>query len=81
MPHSLLTFHLSHPFQNLFPGNTESGGNFLDIAWVANYDNLAAVEEANGKMLADPRFIEKIATGGELFQAGGNNQDRMWREA
>lgn len=56
-----------------------ASGNYLQVAWVAQYENLAAVEEANSKMLASEAFAAKIQSAAGLF-TGENTQDTMWRE-
>jgi hypothetical protein len=55
------------------------GGNPNRIGWTSRYANLAALEAAMGKMMADPKFQELAAKGGENFIAGSMH-DEIWRE-
>jgi hypothetical protein len=55
------------------------GGNPSRIGWASRYDNLGALETVMGKLMADPKYMEKIAKGGENFIAGSMH-DEIWRE-
>lgn len=54
------------------------GGNPNRVAWRAEYASLAAMEEMQMKMLADPQYMELVAKGGSNFIAGSLN-DSIWR--
>jgi len=54
------------------------GGNPNRVAWRAEYASLAAMEEMQTKMLADPKYMELVAKGGSNFIAGSLN-DAIWR--
>lgn len=54
------------------------GGNPQRVAWRAEYANLAAMEEMQTKMLADPKYMEFVSKGGANFIAGSLN-DAIWR--
>ncbi len=53
------------------------GGNPHRVAWRAEYANLAAMEEAQAKFMADPKYLELLATGGDNFIAGSVH-DSIW---
>jgi hypothetical protein len=55
------------------------GGNPSRIGWAAHYDNLGTLEAVMGKLMADPKYMEMIAKGGENFIAGSMH-DEIWRE-
>ena len=54
------------------------GGNPNRVAWRAEYSNLAAMEEMQTKMLADPKYMEIVGKGAQNFIAGSAN-DSIWR--
>jgi hypothetical protein len=54
------------------------GGNPHRIAWTAEYANLAAMEEFQTKLIADPKYIEILSQGGANFIAG-SVIDEIWR--
>jgi len=54
------------------------GGNPHRVAWRSEYANLAAMEEAQAKFMADPKYLELLATGADNFIAGSLN-DSIWR--
>lgn len=54
------------------------GGNPMRIGWASRYDNLGAVEATLGKLLADAKYQEMVAKGGENFIAGSVH-DEIWR--
>jgi len=54
------------------------GGNPYRIAWRAEYANLGALEEMQGKMMADPKYLEITTKGAPNF-IGGSINDAMWR--
>jgi hypothetical protein len=53
-------------------------GNPHRVAWSAEYPSLAAMEELNGKLMADQKYAKLLSTGKELFIAGSLN-DTIWR--
>lgn len=54
------------------------GGNPHRLAWRAEYASLAAMEESQTKFMADPKYLELLATGGDNFIAG-SLADSIWR--
>ena len=54
------------------------GGNPHRVAWRAEYPSLAALEEMQSKMLADPKYLEISGKGASCFIAGSLH-DSMWR--
>ena len=54
------------------------GGNPNRIGWAARYDSLAALEAMQGKLMADPKYMEMVAKGAENFIAGSLH-DEIWR--
>lgn len=54
------------------------GGNPNRVAWRAEYASLAAMDEMQTKMLADPQYLEMVGKGGANFIAGSVN-DSIWR--
>jgi hypothetical protein len=54
------------------------GGNPQRIAWRAEYESLGAMETAQLKTLADPKYQELVARGSSNFIAGSVN-DSIWR--
>ena len=48
------------------------------IAWRSEYPNLAIMEEANSKLMGDPKYLELLSKGKDLFIAGSLN-DALWR--
>jgi hypothetical protein len=54
------------------------GGNPNRVAWRAEYASLAAMEEMQTKMLADPKYLELVGKGASNFIAGSVN-DSIWR--
>ena len=55
------------------------GGNFSEIAWVAQYENLAELEEANAKVLQDEGYLRLAGKAAGLF-VDGSGYDRIWRD-
>jgi hypothetical protein len=53
-------------------------GNPHRIAWRAEYATLAAMEEANSKLMGDPKYLEMLSKGKDLFIAGSLH-DAIWR--
>ena len=56
------------------------GGNPNRIAWVARYKDLAEYDAVSLKSMADPKYLELLATGGDLWIAGSIH-DQLWRSA
>jgi len=54
------------------------GGNPFRIGWRAEYPSLAAMEQMDGKLMADPKYLELVARGGQYFNPGSVN-DAIWR--
>jgi hypothetical protein len=54
------------------------GGNPNRVAWRAEYASLAAMEEMQMKMLADPKYLEMVSKGAANFIPGSVN-DVIWR--
>jgi hypothetical protein len=54
------------------------GGNPNRIGWAARYDNLAAMEAATDKLMADPKYLELVSKGADNFIAGSVH-DEIWR--
>ncbi len=55
------------------------GGNFSEIAWVVQYDNLAELEEANAKVLQDESYHGALGKAAGLF-VDGSGYDHIWRD-
>lgn len=53
-------------------------GNPFRIAWRAEYSNLGAMDEVQGKLMADAKYQEIVAKGGPHFIPGSVN-DAIWR--
>lgn len=56
------------------------GGTFGEIAWIAHYDTLAQMEEANVKMMADAEF-RAASKKFENMLVPGASRDHLWRHA
>ena len=56
------------------------GGNPNRIAWVARYADLAALDSLLTKSQADPKWLELVAAGADLF-IPGSIHDEIWRGA
>lgn len=54
------------------------GGNPNRIGWSAQYENLAALEERQLKLMSDPKYMEIVAKGADNFIAG-SVRDEIWR--
>lgn len=54
------------------------GGNPNRIRWSSDYENLAALEAQQGKLFADPKYMDMVAKGAENFIPGSIN-DEIWR--
>jgi hypothetical protein len=54
------------------------GGNPMRVGWAARYENLGAFEATMGKLMADPKYVELAAKGGDNFIAGSVH-DEIWR--
>ena len=54
------------------------GGNPQRIAWRAEYENLAALDAAQTRMLTDREYLDLVAKGSNNFIAGSVN-DVIWR--
>ena len=55
-------------------------GNPARIAWVVRYPDLAALDAVLTKSQADPKHLELLANGADLFIAGSTH-DEIWRSA
>ena len=55
----------------------QSGGLIGKISWHADYENLGEIEAATGKLLADPKYLEKLRVAGDLF-VDASGQDTFW---
>ena len=59
----------------------EIGQHRLEAAIPRHKSNpVAAMEELNAKLMADPKYMKLLSTGKELFIAGSLN-DTIWRTA
>jgi DNA-binding transcriptional regulator LsrR (DeoR family) len=58
--------------------STTFGGQLGGIAWTAQYDNAAQVEEAVSKLNADRDYLTALAKAQNLF-VPGSGHDQMWR--
>jgi hypothetical protein len=54
------------------------GGNPNRICWFVKYENLAALEDTQGKLLQDQKYMELIAGSAANFIAGSMHDD-IWR--
>ena len=54
------------------------GGNPNRVGWSAQYENLAALEASQTKMLSDPKYLELVAKGQQNF-IPGTAYDEIWR--
>jgi hypothetical protein len=54
------------------------GGNPNRISWHVRYDNLAALEDTQGKLLQDKKYLDMIASSADCFIAGSVH-DEIWR--
>jgi hypothetical protein len=53
------------------------GGNPERIGWAASYDDLAALEETNKKLMADPKYFDLVAAHAGSF-VDGSVHDEIW---
>lgn len=56
------------------------GGNPNRIAWVLRYPDLAALDSLLIRSQADPKHLELLASGADLF-IPGSIHDEIWRGA
>ena len=54
------------------------GGNPNRVAWRTEYASLAALEENQTNFMADPKYMELVASGADNFIAG-SIMDSIWR--
>jgi hypothetical protein len=54
------------------------GGNPNRIGWFLQYENLAALEDTQGKLLQDQKYMELIAAAAANF-IPGSMHDEIWR--
>jgi hypothetical protein len=54
------------------------GGNPNRISWFVQYENLAALEDTQGKLLQDQKYMELITAAAVNFIAGSMHDD-IWR--
>lgn len=54
------------------------GGQSNRIGWFIEYENLAALDDTQTKLLKDAEYLEVTAKGGENF-IGGSLNDFIWR--
>jgi hypothetical protein len=54
------------------------GGNPNRIGWFVQYENLAALEDTQGKLMQDQKYMELIAAAAANFIAGSMH-DEIWR--
>ena len=54
------------------------GGNPMRIVWTGTYDNLAAMEAQQAKLMADKAYLKLLGEAGPLF-LGGATHDDVWR--
>ena len=54
------------------------GGNPNRVGWFVQYENLAALEDTQGKLLQDQKYMELIAGAAANFIAGSMHDD-IWR--
>ena len=54
------------------------GGNPQRVGWSARYESLAALEASQTKLLADQKYMDMVARGGDNFIAGSIHDD-IWR--
>jgi hypothetical protein len=57
---------------------TPIGGNPLRIGWLADYDNLQALDDAFEKLAGDSGYNDRIQEAGSLFIAG-SLEDTIWK--
>ena len=57
----------------------QSGGLIGKISWHTDFENLGEIEAANKKLLADPKYLEKIRGVGDLF-VEATTQDTYWSQ-
>jgi hypothetical protein len=55
------------------------GGNPNRIGWFLQYQNLAALEDTQAKLLQDQKYMELIAKSADNFIAGSLH-DEIWRQ-
>jgi hypothetical protein len=53
------------------------GGNPNRVGWSVQYDDLAALEEMNTKLMADPKYMELVASNSGNF-VEGSVRDEIW---
>jgi hypothetical protein len=54
------------------------GGNPNRIGWYVQYENLAALEDTQAKLLQDQKYLELIAKSADNF-IPGSVHDEIWR--
>jgi hypothetical protein len=54
------------------------GGNPSRVCFLAQYENLGALEKAQGQLMSDTGYLDVVAKGGDNFVAG-SLQDEIWR--
>jgi hypothetical protein len=54
------------------------GGNPNRVGWFVQYENLAALENTQGKLLQEQKYMELIAGAAANFIAGSMHDD-IWR--
>ncbi len=57
---------------------TAIGGAIGGVAWIAQYDSMAQLEDTVAKLLADREYITGIGKAGPLF-VPGSGHDQIWR--
>mgnify|MGYP000857569862 CR=1 FL=1 len=54
------------------------GGNPSRVCFLAQYEDLAALERAQAQLMSDPGYLDAVAKGGDNFVAGSLH-DEIWR--
>lgn len=54
------------------------GGNPQRIAWSARYADMATMDATGAKMLADPKYWDKVNSAAECF-IPGSTHDGIWK--
>jgi hypothetical protein len=54
------------------------GGNFFDIGWQVQYDDLQALDQASRKLMSDDRYLDMLRDAGPLFVAGSTHEE-LWQ--
>jgi hypothetical protein len=57
---------------------TSFGGSYSEVAWISHADNLADMEEANNKLMADAEFRAQLKKW-ENMVVPGATRDHIWR--